>query len=317
MSNFNQKAYNLAAKIDPHLTSPNPRVGCVIMKDNKIIAEGVHEKFGDSHAEQNAISTLPPSSSIYITLEPCGHFEGKKTPSCTELLIKNKPKKVYIGSLDPQFNGKNVEKLRSSGIEVEILNDGFHEKLNPFFKKHISTKKPYITLKIAQSLDGKITNTKKYITNKKSLEKVHQMRANYSAILTTTQTILADNPQLNVRLDTHTFSNPKIIIVGKTKIPKSLRIFQIPDREIFQFTTFQEFWDSGLCQKIDSIMTECGSVLNSYLLKNNFVDEINLFIAPKIIGGNHLKSFNSEINLKKFSLKSTENLDGDVLLSFY
>ncbi len=323
MSNFNQKSYNLASKIDPHQTSPNPRVGCLIIQNNRTISSGFHEKLGLEHAEVNAFKNLPTSidikkCEIYITLEPCSYFKGKKTPSCTELLIKNKPKKIYIGSLDPQFNGRNIEKIQKSGIEVEVLNDGFHEKLNPFFKKYILNKKPYLTLKIAQSLDGKITNSQKYITNKKSLEQVHKMRANYSAILTTTKTILSDNPKLDTRLKNNDFSysNPQLIIVGKSKLSNNLNIWKIKNRKIHLFTNFQSFWKSDLCSKIDSIMTECGSTLNTYLLKNKLVDEINFFIAPQIIGGKNLNSFVSEVNLDKFKLKDMKDFDEDVLLKF-
>ncbi len=323
MKYFQHTAYKLSSEVDPHLTTPNPRVGCVIMQNNRTISRGIHKKLGLDHAEVDAFNNLPTNvdikkCEIYITLEPCDSFSGKQTPSCTELLIKAQPKKVYIGSLDPHFNGKNIEKLKSAGISVEVLNDGLHEKLNPFFKKHILTKTPYITLKVAQSLDGKITNDKKYITNKKSLQKVHEMRANYSAILTTTKTILADNPKLDTRLEENNFpySNPQLIIVGKSKLPKNLNIWKIKNRKIHLFPSFQDFWKSDLCPKIDSIMTECGSTLNTYLLQNNFVNQINLFIAPQIIGGKNLNSFVSEVNLDKFKLKDMKNFDGDVLLRF-
>lgn len=335
---FMQKAFEIANNIDPHETTPNPRVGCVITIDDKIIAQGVHEKYGTPHAEQNAfknatdygLHTIDLSgSNIYITLEPCDHFHGKKTPSCTELLIEANPKKIFVGSLDPHFKGKNIEKIQQAGIEVEILNNGFHEQLNPFFKKYILTKKPYITLKVAQSLDGKISISNardeaenslinpglKYITNKKSLQKVHEMRAGYSVILTTTKTILTDNPRLNTRLNKNV-SNPTLIIVGKSHLPKDLKIFKIKSREIFRFDDFLDFWKSETIKRIDSIMTECGHTLNTYLLDNGFVDEINLFIAPKIIGDKNEPSFNHKVNLNNFTLQKTTKIEGDLLLSF-
>lgn len=335
---FQQRALEIASTIDPHATAPNPRVACVILNNGEIIAEGVHPKYGMPHAEPTAFALLPNGEKkdyeVYITLEPCDYFEGKKTPSCTELLIEQKPKKVYIGSVDPHFSGKNCKKLKDAGIEVEILNDGIHQLLNPFFEKHIKTKKPYITLKVAQSLDGKITNLAhasdnpevQYLTNKKSLKKVHEMRAQYSAILTTTQTILADNPQLNTRLDVPpafpkrgargVFSDPRIIILGKNHLPKTLNIFQQQNREIFQFPDFQSFWESELATKTDSVMTECGGTLNTYLLQNEVVEEIQCFVAPKIIGGKNTNSFIDDIDLNKFKLKSIEPLDSDVLMVF-
>ncbi len=339
---FMEKAFALAQHINPHLTAPNPRVGCVIVNNGKIVAEGVHEKYGNPHAEQMAFTKLKKQVNIphlgldnleiYITLEPCDHFHGKKTPSCTDLLINTKPQKIYVGSLDPHFQGKNIKKIRKAGIAIEVLDNNYHEQLNPFFKKYITTKKPYITLKVAQSLDGKISSKLKvlsskkrqepeikYITNKKSLEKVHEMRAKYSAILTTTQTILDDNPQMNIRLKktkNHTVTNPSIIIVGKSTLPKTLKIFQIPDRKVLRFDTFHDFWKSEEIEKIDAIMTECGTTLNTYLLSNNLVDEIDIFIAPKIIGGKNVESFKSYLNLDTFRLEKTENLEGNLLLKF-
>ena len=166
------------------------------------------------------------NTEIFITLQPCDSYEGKQTPSCTNLIISKKFKKLWIGQTDPHFDTKNIQKIKEAGIEVEILNGKNCEKINPFFKKYITQKSPYITLKIAQSLNGKITHKNTYITNKKSLEVVHKMRSQYSYILTTTQTILKDNPLLNCRLP-HQESNPHLIILGKQKIPSNYNIFKI------------------------------------------------------------------------------------------
>ncbi|MCF7917988.1 bifunctional diaminohydroxyphosphoribosylaminopyrimidine deaminase/5-amino-6-(5-phosphoribosylamino)uracil reductase RibD [Candidatus Gracilibacteria bacterium] len=279
---FMDHAADLASQVDPHLTAPNPRVGCVVVCDGEILASGVHEKFGEPHAEVNSISSLNPGSrvkepgfwdqcEIYITLEPCDHFQGKKTPSCTELLLKHKPKKVIVGSLDPQFGGKNLEKLKKAGIEVVLEKNEKCEELNPFFAHFVKTKMPYVTVKMAQSLDGRVTKKIPgsgipepgidYISNEISRQKVHEMRAQYSALLTTVKTILADDPQLNCRLDNppslakremegdfskedlnppaplysgavplfqrgRNTSDPQIIVLGKkSDIPPSARIF--------------------------------------------------------------------------------------------
>ena len=288
---FLARAAELAAQIDPHMVRPNPRVGCVVVRDGKIIAEGAHEVFGGAHAEVNAIAPLAPlckgsrspaergnegvsgklfdisNCEVYITLEPCDHFEGKKTPSCTDLLIQKKPKKIIVGALDPKFQGKNIEKLRKAGIEVEVRNCAECQMLNPFFEKFVRTGLPYVTLKLAQSLDGKVTSPHpqslshggereetRYISNELSRKKVHEMRAQYSAILTTTETVLADDPRLDCRLGEYPspspreivqgtlasqefhgvnspptgggeVSSPDVIVVGKRKIPKTAKIF--------------------------------------------------------------------------------------------
>lgn len=314
-NNFMQRAIDLAQAQNPHQISPNPRVGCVIVQDGKIISKGVTQPYGSSHAEAMALSRVQSleNCEIYVTLEPCDHFEGKQTPSCTQALIEAQPKKIIIGTLDPQFHGKNVKKLEAAGIQVEVLEDPECEAINPFFSQYITDKKPYLTLKVAQSLDGKITSNTKYITNELSRQKVHEMRAQYSAILTTTQTILADNPLLDVRLENHKYkTHPTIIILGKTELPKNLNIFQIPDRRILQFNTLEDFYESEAIGKIDSIMTECGTTMNDALLKQNLVDEVQLFTAPMVIGEGST-AFKNTHSLLDFKAIKHLQLEGDVL----
>ncbi len=345
---FLNLAADLASRVDPHLTVPNPRVGCVIVREGKVIATGVHEKFGGSHAEQNALANSSPyereigmgfwhDCEVYLTLEPCDCFPGKKTPSCTDLLIEARPKKIIIGALDAKFGGKNVEKIKNAGILVEFRENEKCKALNPFFKKFITTGFPYLTLKIAQSLDGKIINPHgKWITNELSRKRVHEMRANYSAILTTVATILVDDPLLDYRVPTSkskrlgqsfgvfgtnlkNFSNPQLIILGKKeKIPKSAKIFSIPDRKIHFFEECDLSAVLAECGKrgIDSIMTECGQVMNSELLRNNLVDEILLFIAPKVFGGNVKEAFNCDVDCGRFELVKVGNLDGDMYCKY-
>ena len=348
-THFLNLAAGLAAKIDPHQVTPNPRVGCVIVQNGEIIAEGVHENFGSTHAEVNAFEKIRiPNSEFrnlefFITLEPCDHFSGKKTPSCTELLIKSKPRKVIIGSLDPRFQGANIEKLKAAGIDAKYVPNEECQSLNPFLEKFVTTDTPYLTLKIAQSLDGKIKNPKgKWISNETSRKKVHEMRENYSAILTTVQTILDDDPILNCRLSssplikgrhscfignrgveglakTNNHSNPQIIILGqKERIPNSAKIFSIPDRKIHSFEEKNLKKVLQKCHKmgIDSIMTECGQKMNTELLKQNLVDEIMIFIAPQIFGGNIKNAFYETIDLHNFELQKVEELESDIVCNY-
>lgn len=332
--NYLSHAAGLASQIDPHKTAPNPRVGCVIVQNDKIVAQGVHERFGEGHAEVNALVKALLSKGvggiktegslhnheIYITLEPCDHFPGKQTPSCTELIISAKPKKVVIGSLDPHFNGRNVERLMTSGIDVEIEENEACKALNPFFEKYITTKLPYLTLKIAQSLDGKIVSPHgKWITNEISRRRVHQMRAQYSAIFTTTKTIIEDNPYLTCRLNTFQNSPPHLIILGtQSCVPETFHIYETPERNIHFFDTrdLSDVLHQCHAMKIDSIMTECGRAMNTALLEEGLVDEIHLFVAPQIFGGHVKNSFQKTIEMHDFRLENIEELAGDLLLIY-
>jgi diaminohydroxyphosphoribosylaminopyrimidine deaminase / 5-amino-6-(5-phosphoribosylamino)uracil reductase len=328
---FLDHAVKIAQQVDPHLTSPNPRVGCVVVRDGEIVSEGVHEKFGGPHAEVSALDTYPKGyvseCEIYLTLEPCDHFDGKKTPSCADLLIEVKPKKVIIGCLDPKFNGQSVEKLRNAGIDVEVVN---HEKsglLNIFFVQSFRQKRPYLTLKLAQSLDGKIFHSNPgsknpepgFISNSKSRNLVHQLRAEYRAILTTTETVRIDDPLLNVRLENfhRPFSNPDLIVLGDRPVNEKAKIFTIDDREVHTFPNqdLKKTLEKCYAQGIDSILTECGAQMCTKLLQEGLVNEIILFTAPRIAGTGK-STFTDEVSLENFTLIETKELDSDVMMRY-
>ena len=236
MEKFLNFCAEIAAKIDPHKIAPNPRVGAVAVKNGKILAAAVHEKFGGPHAEILLFEKLKnveiSGAEIFISLEPCDDFRGKKTKSCTKFLIKklkNKNAKIFVGARDPHFCGKNLEKIRAAGIFCEFLKNKNCEKLNPFLKKFSEKKLPFLNLKIAQNLAGKIFDSqKKWISGEISRQKVHEWRANFSAILTTTATILADNPRFDARPKNflRAFSDPKILVFGEKKIPQNFKIFE-------------------------------------------------------------------------------------------
>lgn len=321
------RAFELAESVDPHNTAPNPRVGCVVVKNREIIAEGVHEKCGKEHAESNACKDLETleGCEVYITLEPCHHFPGKKTPSCSDIFLQKIPEKIYVGALDPTFQGKNIERLRAAGITVEVMDfEARNKRLNPFFPRK---KRPYVCLKLAQTLDGKIAleessypEGKPYISSESSRKKVHELRTQYSAILTTTETVLSDDPLLNVRLEKNprNFSDPTIFVLGDRELPKNLRIFSVPGRKVVQIPrkplaeALEELWT---IHKIDSVMTEGGSWLCSELLAQDLIDEIQVFIAPKIAGKGK-DGFQHEKFLRNFRLTETKNLEKDLFLRF-
>jgi len=225
--------------------SPNPLVGAVLVKDNRIIGEGYHEYFGGPHAEVNAIKNVKSDvkgATLYCNLEPCCHT-NKKTPPCTPLIITRGIKKVVISNVDPNplVSGKGIEELKEAGIKVVpgiLQQEG--EDVNKFFFKFIRSKSPYVTLKIAASKDGKITRkigTQTLITNEKAQKFVHQLRAEYDAVLIGANTVKIDNPHLTVRLVEG--RNPKrIILDGRLKSPVDAAIFNLSDNDkTWLFTT--------------------------------------------------------------------------------
>jgi diaminohydroxyphosphoribosylaminopyrimidine deaminase / 5-amino-6-(5-phosphoribosylamino)uracil reductase len=324
---FLDRAVSIAKQVDPHLTSPNPRVGCVVVRDGKIVSEGVHERFGGPHAEVNALKPTPGLNfnpgvdEIYLTLEPCDDFEGKKTPSCTDLLMESKPKKVIIGCLDPKFEGKSVEKLRASGLKVEVMENEKCKSLNTFFVQSSKQKRPFLTLKLAQSLDGKITTNPgvEYLSNKTSRRFVHELRADHSAILTTTETVRTDDPLLNVRLDNfhRPISDPDLIVLGDRPVNENAKIFEIKNRKVHTFPNqdLRKTLEECYAQGVDSILTECGAEMATKLLKENLVNEIILFTSPIIVGTGK-NTFSEEVSLKDFTLAETREFDGDVMMMF-
>ena len=202
-----QRAIALAKK-GVGFVNPNPMVGCVVVKDNEIITEGYHEYYGGFHAERNALTNTTADckdATLYVTLEPCCHYG--KTPPCTEIIIEKGIKKVVVGFLDPNplVAGKGIKILEDEGIEVVtgVEVDKIKE-LNKVFLKYINTKRPYVLLKTAMTLDGKIasyTGDSKWITNEKSRKLVHKLRSEMMGIVAGIGTVKADNPMLNCRLE--------------------------------------------------------------------------------------------------------------------
>lgn len=210
--------------------NPNPLVGAVIVKDKEVIGKGYHKIFGGNHAEVEAFNSLDNESygaTMYVTLEPCSHYG--KTPPCVDKIIENKISKVIIGCLDPNpiVKGNGLKKLKSAGIEVEISKLEYKCKsLNEVFMKYISSKKPFVVLKTAMSLDGKIstyTGESKWITGENSRKSVHKLRNKYMGIMVGVNTVIKDNPELTCRLESG--NNPVRIIVDSTlRIPMNSKV---------------------------------------------------------------------------------------------
>ena len=304
-------------------TNPNPMVGAVIVKDGRIIGEGYHKKCGELHAERNAIASLTESAegaTIYVTLEPCCHYG--KTPPCTEAIIEQKIKKVVIGSRDPnpKVAGKGAQILRESGITV--VQDFMREEcdcLNPVFFHYITTKTPYVVMKYAMTLDGKIatyTGASRWVTGEAARAHVHRMRNRYHAIMVGVGTVLADDPMLTCRLGkTENGVNPvRIICDTVLRTPLESQIVrtakEVPtiiascNRQEAMHMPYVEagcqilvtpekdgqvdLWDLMRQlgeQEIDSVILEGGGTLNWSALQAGLVQKVQAYVAPKLFGG--------------------------------
>lgn len=313
------------AKKGMGFVSPNPMVGAVIVKDGRIIGKGWHEKYGSLHAERNAFANCTEScegATIYVTLEPCCHYG--KTPPCTEAIIEHKIARVVIGSSDPNplVAGKGAAMLRKHGIEVvEGVLQNECDALNEIFMYHITTGLPFVTMKYAMTMDGKIacyTGESKWITGEKSRMKVQQDRLKHSAIMVGVGTVLADNPSLTCRLEGG--RNPvRIICDTKLRTPLDSNIVltakDIPTiiatccEDIDKISEYeasgcriikvsknnghvdlQELIKILGSEKIDSILLEGGGQLNWSALNSGIVNKVQAYIAPKIFGGATAKS---------------------------
>lgn len=242
---FMKRAIELAELGMGHV-SPNPMVGCVIVKNDRIISEGYHEKYGEFHAERNALLRCEDDTTgaqAYVTLEPCCHHG--KTPPCTEILIEKGIKKVYIGSADPNplVAGKGVKLLREHGIEVvEGVLRSECDQMNEIFFHYITKKTPFVAMKYAMTLDGKIacaSGDSKWVTSEASRHFVQKLRKQYSGIMVGIGTVLCDDPMLNCRIE-EGVDPIRIICDSKLRIPLDSQIVKTADKipTIVAYTQF-------------------------------------------------------------------------------
>ncbi|MCX7880433.1 MAG: bifunctional diaminohydroxyphosphoribosylaminopyrimidine deaminase/5-amino-6-(5-phosphoribosylamino)uracil reductase RibD [Ignavibacteria bacterium] len=341
------------AQLGVNFVSPNPKVGAVIVKDGKIVSEGYHRYFGGPHAEVEAINKAEgvdlEGATIVTTLEPCVHYG--KTPPCVDLLIQKKFAKVVIGTIDPNplVSGKGVAKLRESGIEVEV---GILEKeckwLNRIFIKNITEQKPYVILKVAQSINGAIATSyleSKWITSESARRFGYLLRREVDGIIIGKTTALHDNPKLSIH--NNEGKDPKRIILDtKLSLPMNLNVFTdnlrsktiVAVAEEFSLTrktdnltlagvnivgvpTSNNYIDlSELLAKIKeefdvySVLVEGGATVLTSFIRENLWDEIQFFIAPKIIPGglnafgkHSISSLSESIPIKFLFLEPIEN----------
>ncbi len=297
-------------------TSPNPMVGCLIVKRGRIVGKGFHKKAGCEHAEVLAIESAgkkTANSTMYVTLEPCSHWG--KTPPCTEKIVEAGVREVIIGMKDPNPLVEGFRELKFRGLKTKIgILEEEAKKLNEAYIKYMKTKKPFVILKVAMSLDGKIATSKgdsKYITSKEARTYVHEIRSSVDAVMVGLNTVLNDNPELTVR---HVEGKDplKIVVDSQLKIPKNCNLMKEPSKLIIATTNkaskkeIIKFEQKGVRiiitkakkgmvdlndlmkqlgkHEIMSIMMEGGSQLNSSAIKDGIVDKVIIFTAPKIIG---------------------------------
>lgn len=352
---YMKKALELA-KLGVGGVNPNPLVGAIIVKDEKIIGEGYHMKYGELHAERNAFldcknkNNDPTGATMYVTLEPCSHHG--KTPPCVDAIIENKIKKVVVAVLDknPIVSGNGIKILKDAGIEVVVgVLEDEAVKINEVFFHFIENKTPFIAMKYAMTLDGKIatkTGESKWISSEKSRNYVQHLRNKYTAIMVGVETVLKDDPMLNCRIENG--RNPvRIICDTNLRTPIDSQIVKTSnsiktiistncndDKKIAEYENlgviiaktplYGNHIDLNLLmkylgeQKIDSILLEGGGTLNYSSLQMKIVNKVHAFVAPKIFGGSESKTpvmgagisnINDCFNIKNMQIINGENED--------
>jgi diaminohydroxyphosphoribosylaminopyrimidine deaminase/5-amino-6-(5-phosphoribosylamino)uracil reductase len=347
------RAIQLARK-GRYTTDPNPRVGCILVKDDVVIGEGWHVKAGQGHAEVEALKNTPDArgATAYVTLEPCSH-QGR-TPPCSDALIKAGVSRVVAAMQDPNplVSGKGLEKLKAAGIEVVsgVLQEDA-QALNRGFIKRMTENRPFVRSKLAMSLDGRTamaSGESKWITSDKSRADVQRLRAESSAILTGISTVLADDPALNARIDGDVLQPVRVVLDTKLTMPISAQMAKLPGRSLILacaedqqkqqalqqagFEVHQLPGKNGRLdlhavmeflagQQINELLVEAGAVLNGALLEEGLVDEVIIYMAPCILGDQGrglftLPGLQQMADKKQLKLRDVRQVGPDLKLTF-
>lgn len=316
---FMQLALQLA-KTAKGQTAPNPAVGAVIVKNGEIVGVGTHLKAGEAHAEIHAINMAGKNAegaTLYVTLEPCSHYG--KTPPCVEKIIEANIKRVIVGTLDPNpyVAGKGIQKLKNAGIDVLVgVCESEAKEINQDFFHYITTKRPFVTLKTAMTIDGKIATASgesKWITGDESRRDVHRYRHIHDAILVGVGTVLKDNPKLTTRLPEGGKHPIRIILDSHLRIPQDAfvihddsaptwvvtnrhcnqkqkklelqRFEHVKVIEMDDLRNLHQLLDILGQRGITSLFVEGGAKVNNSFLQAKLIDQFLFYIAPKIFGG--------------------------------
>lgn len=324
---FMKMALELAMK-GAGRTRPNPLVGAVIVKGEKIIGTGYHEVFGGPHAEINAFRNAAEDvrgATMYVTLEPCSHYG--KTPPCANAIVEKGIAEVIVAMEDPNpvVAGNGIRILKENGIKVTTgVLENEARKLNEIFIKYITTKRPFVILKTAMTLDGKIATAagdSKWITNEESRQYVHELRNRVAGIMVGIGTVLADNPELTTRLKSREGVDPvRIIVDTEARIPLEAKVLNSSSKAKTIIATtlkadkqkLEQIKEKGADilvvplkddrvdllalmkalgkQGLDSVLLEGGAALNFSAMEQGIVDKVVSFIAPKLVGGEMAKT---------------------------
>ncbi len=327
-------------------TSPNPMVGCVIVRDGNVIAEGFHRKAGEAHAEIEALRACEDArgATIYVTLEPCAHHG--RTPPCADAVIAAKPARVVVAMRDPHdvVNGRGIEAIRAAGIEVvEGVLEGEARRLNEKFLWSVTHNLPFVTLKAAMTLDGKLATVAResqWITSEAAREKSLALREEHDAIVVGGGTVRADNPRLTRRLGLSQTQWTRVVLDGDGDVPPHSQILTDGSRTIL-FTSnpsahsgpeivpiegrpdltqvFSELHSRG----IRSVLVEGVAVVHAELIRGGLWQKMVLFVAPMIVGGGDAPSiFSGEAVTRlteayRFRFDRAEFVGSDLMITAY
>jgi len=341
------------AKRGRYTTDPNPRVGCVIVRDDVVIGEGWHVKAGLGHAEVEALKNVRDAqgATAYVTLEPCSHHG--KTPPCCDALINAGVSRVVAAMQDPnpQVSGRGLEKLKAAGIEVTcgVLQEDA-SLLNRGFIKRMTENRPFVRSKLAMSLDGRTamaSGESKWITSAEARADVHRLRAQSSAILTGINTVLADDPALNARVAEDVAQPVRVVLDSELNMPITAQMAKLPGRsliltcsenaekqhrlqqagvEVYRLASKNGRLDLPdvmrflATQQINEVLVEAGAVLNGALLTENLIDELIVYMAPSILGDQgrglfHLPGITMMADKKVLKLLDVRQVGGDLRLT--
>ena len=314
---FMARALRLA-KRGLYTTDPNPRVGCVIVKDGKIIGEGWHERAGEPHAEVHALKATgsqAQGATAYVTLEPCCHHG--RTPPCSEALVKAKLARVVIAMQDPhtRVDGGGIAQLREAGIQVDTgLLQAQAMTLNPGFIKRMRRGRPFVRCKLGMSLDGRTamaSGESKWITSAAAREDVQRLRARSSAIVTGVGTVLADDPSMTVRLDGQERQPLRVVVDTNLSMPETAKMLSLPGRTLVMTcsdddaarqrlqqagaevtvmpycsnsVSMEAVLDSLAEMEINEVLLETGATLSGAMLEQGLIDELVIYMAPVLMG---------------------------------
>ena len=347
------RAFQLAKK-GCYSTDPNPRVGCILVRDDIVIGEGWHVKAGQGHAEVEALKNVQDAigATAYVTLEPCSHHG--RTPPCCDALIKAGVSRVVAAMQDPnpQVSGNGLKKLKAAGIEVAcgVLQEDA-QALNRGFIKRMTEKRPFVRSKLAMSLDGRTamaSGESKWITSAEARADVHRLRAESSAILTGINTVLADDPALTARVNEDVLQPVRVVLDTHLNMPLTAQMAKLAGRSLILTCTqdqqkqyalqqagfevytlagkngrldLQTVMDFLARQQINELLVEAGSALNGALLAEGLVDEYVVYMAPCILGDQGRGLFNlpglqTMADKKQLKLRDVRQVGQDLKLTY-